>query len=127
MLKPLYLTFAWVCCGLLAACSGLPQKQQAQTSLVELAASIQTEKECRAYAGEWRKVGKLQQPACVLTAHDAGKMCSDSEQCQVACLAKETGAKIGTSVAGQCASTTVLFGCRTYVSSGKAEPTLCID
>ena len=118
---------------MLAACSGSsvspdPSEPPTNTSqsLIEQASSLKTEAACKAEQGEWRKVGRLQRFACVLTAADAGKSCTDGSQCQVACLV-EGDVTPGTEATGQCQATTNQFGCRAFVTNGKAEPALCID
>ncbi len=99
---------------------------KSQVSLVEQARALSSRQSCEAEGGAWQKLGKLQREACVLSASDAGKSCSNKSDCEVTCITKERG-KTGSEVAGQCYHSTNLFGCRTYVSSGVAQPTLCID
>ena len=96
-------------------------------TLVERANSLTSKKACEAEGGNWQKVGKLQRAACVLPSNDAGQRCYDSSQCEVACITLKEKVKPGTRVEGQCQGSTNQFGCRTYVSGGVAEPTLCID
>lgn len=95
--------------------------------LAALADSLLTEADCRANQGSWEKVGKRQQLACILPTSDAGKSCTDGKQCQTACVLKDQKVAPGTAVKGQCHESTLQFGCRTHVTHGKAEATLCID
>lgn len=103
------------------------ETQNAEYSLTSFADSLKTQTTCEENGGVWQKVGRLQRFACVLPAPDAGMACTDSSQCQVACVVKQEGVSAGTAVEGVCHSNTLQFGCRTYVTNGKAEATLCID
>lgn len=95
--------------------------------LVQQAYSIASEKVCEKHSGQWKRIGKQQKKSCVLPASDAGKSCQSSSDCEVACVALNEPIAPGTATAGVCLESTNLFGCRTYVSGGTAEPTLCVD
>jgi hypothetical protein len=95
--------------------------------LVQQAYSIASEKLCKKHSGQWERIGKQQKESCVLPASDAGKSCQSSSDCEVACVALNEPVAPGTATAGVCLESTNLFGCRTYVSGGTAEPTLCVD
>lgn len=95
--------------------------------LVQQAYSIASEKVCEKHSGQWKRIGKQQKESCVLPASDAGKSCQSSSDCEVACVALNEPVAPGTATAGVCLESTNLFGCRTYVSGGTAEPTLCVD
>ncbi|CAA0104437.1 Uncharacterised protein [BD1-7 clade bacterium] len=96
-------------------------------SLEERANGLTSQGACEAEGGQWQKVGKLQREACILPAKDAGQPCTDSSQCEVACIAVQRRIDAGSKTTGQCQRSTQHFGCRTYVKDGVAEPTLCID
>lgn len=96
-------------------------------SLIERANSIPSKSMCDAEGGSWQKVGRLQLDACVLPSSDAGSSCTDSTQCEVACVSMNNNVKPGDQVYGVCSESTNLFGCHTYVSDGTAEHTLCVD
>ena len=126
----------WVIVGLaiiLSACTGsvVPsqagQYEQHGLSLKQRADSLKSEQACVAQQGEWRKVGKRQRFACILPASDAGKACTDSSQCEVACVSPSLSAQPAGEVTGQCQATTHRFGCRAFVENGKVGPALCID
>ena len=102
------------------------QAEKPQIPLTQQAYALSSRQSCEAEGGAWQKLGKLQREACVLSASDAGKSCSNKSDCEVTCITMERG-KTGSEVVGQCYHSTNLFGCRTYVSSGVAQPTLCID
>jgi len=95
--------------------------------LVQQAYSIESEEVCAKYDGKWRRVGRHQQLTCVLPAKDAGKVCVNNSECEVACVADNTRASEGDKVTGVCLDNTDLFGCKAYVSNGIVEPTLCVD
>lgn len=95
--------------------------------LVQQAYSIESEEVCEKNDGKWKRVGRQQKESCVLTADDAGKSCENNSECQVACVAQHEPAVSGTKTPGVCLESTDLFGCRTYVANGVAEPTLCVD
>jgi hypothetical protein len=96
-------------------------------SLLQLATSLKTKKACEAENGIWKKAGRIQSFSCTLPTTDAGKACTNKNQCQVACVAQGKNIQSGTNVVGRCHNSTDQFGCRTYVRNGKAEPALCID
>lgn len=83
---------------------------------------------CAARNGTMRQVGKLQSWQCVINFTDAGKICTDSSQCQGSCLGgAATDMTPGTATTGVCQANSNRFGCTTPVENGKAGHTLCID
>jgi hypothetical protein len=82
-----------------------------------------TEAECVAQGGSWRALG-LPMPnkpkSCDLKAADAGKSCSDSSQCQGACLAP-ADATAGAATTGSCSAYLANFGNVVLVTDGKVE------
>ncbi|WP_461535031.1 hypothetical protein [Spongorhabdus nitratireducens] len=130
MLKALSISLAIItltaCSHINTANSSSKQALPSGLSLVEQAQLLTTKAACEQHGGNWQKVGKLQRFTCILPASDAGKSCTDSSQCQVSCTVAGN-VRPGDRVSGQCTATTHQFGCRTYVSNGQAEPTLCID
>ena len=103
------------------------ESQLKKMTLSQQAESLKTSVSCKAKGGRWEKTGKLQKESCILPTNDAGKSCTDSKQCQVACISLKENIQPETQVIGQCHDSTHKFGCRTYVTDGKAEATLCID
>jgi putative hemolysin len=83
---------------------------------------------CAAQGGTMQRVGRMQSVQCVIAYADAGKRCTDGDQCGGDCLLAE-GSSVapGAAAAGQCAPTSNRFGCATRVENGKADATLCID
>jgi len=80
---------------------------------------------CVQSGGEMRQVGRAQTWQCILQYSDAGKLCTDASQCQGDCLAAKRDDAAPTQ--GVCAADSSRFGCRTTLSNGVANPTLCID
>lgn len=116
-------------CLVAASCAPTPvkaphpsQTQVSQTQPPQVQASIDA---CTRQGGLMQKVGRAQTWQCVLQYSDAGKVCTDSRQCQGSCLAQP--ATEGKAVQGQCAHTSNRFGCRSTMTDGVASPTLCID
>jgi putative hemolysin len=84
---------------------------------------------CIAKSGEWRPVCRMQQPACVMTFADAGKACTDGDDCAGDCMAPNSAgfAPTGATVSGVCAVNDDPCGCKQTVESGKATAAICID
>ena len=83
---------------------------------------------CEAEGGNWTRQGRLQSYMCVTSYVDAGKQCTDGDQCQGDCVVEgNSGLQPGASAAGICQVDSNRFGCRTTVDDGKAGATLCID
>ena len=82
-----------------------------------------TEAECLARGGSWTTLG-LPMPdkpkTCDLKATDSGKTCTDSSQCQGACLAPATAAA-GAAATGSCSAYLANFGNVSLVTNGVVE------
>ncbi|NYZ62760.1 hypothetical protein [Luteimonas deserti] len=89
------------------------------------AATVTHEADCDRVGGEWRQLGRAPVKQCLRRTTDAGKACSQSEQCEGHCLAPE-GSVDGTTVTGQCSVDTNPFGCQQRVRDGMAS-TICVD
>jgi hypothetical protein len=59
-----------------------------------------TKSQCAVAHGEWQTVG-FTQTVCVFPTADGGKACTDSSECEHACLAPRT-AKLGEPATGAC-------------------------
>lgn len=105
----------------------LAQVVDTSLPLVQQAYSIESEKVCDKQGGRWKKVGRRQAYACVLPAKDAGNVCNDSSECEVACVTENNSVGAEQRASGVCLESTDLFGCRAYVSKGVVEHTLCVD
>jgi putative hemolysin len=83
---------------------------------------------CATRGGTMKQVGRMQSWQCVISYADAGKRCTDGDQCQGDCrIEGNSGVAPGAATAGVCQATSDRFGCNTPVEDGKAGPTLCID
>ena len=84
---------------------------------------------CQAEGGSWTRQGRLQSYMCVTSYADAGKQCTDGDQCAGDCRLPD-GERAGMNsgpVTGVCQASSVPFGCFTRVEDGKAAATLCVD
>lgn len=84
---------------------------------------------CAARGGELRPVGRMQSLQCVIKYADAGKRCTDGDDCLGDCRIENMAARPqeGAAAVGQCQVNNLNFGCFTTVENGRAEATLCID
>ncbi len=85
--------------------------------------------DCARRGGTLQAVGRMQTMQCVVRYADAGKRCTDGDQCAGDCRVSDSKAQLreGDAAVGQCQATSNGFGCFTQVEDGKAEPTLCVD
>ena len=103
---------------LLSACA--PTAQPAAPSAENLASA------CVAKGGSIQPVGKAQIPTCVIPYADAGKVCTDKNQCEGSCILEGNIETTG-AVAGTCQKTNSLFGCYARVVNGKSTGAICVD
>jgi hypothetical protein len=83
---------------------------------------------CSAKGGEIRPVCLLGRPMCVAPYADAGKSCSDSDDCQGRCKADPAGGSApGKKANGVCEANNDPCGCFGLVEDGVIQPTLCVD
>lgn len=76
---------------------------------------------CKAEGGAVMPVCRMQRPMCVLPYKDAGKSCTDNDQCDGRCVAEGE-----TATAGTCEADNDPCGCVTEMVDGKPR-TICID
>jgi len=81
---------------------------------------------CVKRGGEMRRICLMGALACVEKYADAGKACTDEDQCLGDCRYKGD-ARPGADVVGQCQATTDPCGCFGRVSKGKFVGMLCVD
>lgn len=117
---------------LAAACQPVAEKgdlgfghEPAPVAVPESAAAA----DCIARHGTMQRVGRMQTMQCVVRYADAGKRCTDSDQCAGECRTADVAARPaeGAATTGICQADSNRFGCFTRVENGKAEATLCID
>lgn len=84
--------------------------------------------ECKSKGGSFEDVG--QEQACIIGFHDAGKECTDNDQCDGACVYINDG-KHGpppfAHVSGQCQAKNLQLGCFGEVKHGSVESINCFD
>ena len=71
--------------------------------------------------------GRLQAELCVQPYSDAGQACTDSSQCEGACVTDAMEAAAGESVTGQCQADNRPFGCFAELEQGRPVRGICID
>lgn len=110
----------------LTACTPVAGPAPSSPTPVALAADPAA---CKAAGGGIRPVCRMQQAACVIAYKDAGKACTDSDQCQGRCVTGDEGDApvAGSATIGLCEADSDPCGCSTEVIGGKAASTLCID
>ncbi|HEY0600261.1 hypothetical protein [Brevundimonas sp.] len=116
-----------------AACQPMPATDGGKTDLAEAAPAAQTPADeaaaCAARGGKMLPQGRMQTMRCVVSYADAGRRCTDGDQCEGDCRIEEAAGTphAGASAVGQCQANSSRFGCYTTVENGKAEATLCVD
>lgn len=85
--------------------------------------------ECQARGGRMLPQGRMQTLQCVVAYADAGRRCTDGDQCQGDCRVEDVAAapRAGAAAVGQCQADSSRFGCYTTVEDGRAEATICVD
>ncbi|MGH6632262.1 hypothetical protein [Sphingopyxis sp.] len=87
---------------------------------------------CFADGGTIKIMGLSGNEGCARPMPDAGKSCTDASQCKAGCFLDTTkpGFKFPEPrqrVYGACAATDYGFGCRTNVTKGRVNHSLCVD
>lgn len=95
--------------------NGMPQP----TIVVDAAAA------CAASGGDYRPVCRRGLPMCVTPYKDAGKPCTDNDQCEGQCR-YEGDPPPNASLTGQCQADNQPCGCSTSLAKGKPT-TICVD
>lgn len=127
------------CAALMAAaCQPMPAAENGRTDLAETAVqspasggevSGLSATECAARGGKMIPQGRMQTERCVVSYADAGKRCTDGDDCLGDCRIEDVTAasQAGQAAVGQCQANSSRFGCYTTVEGGKAEATICVD
>ena len=116
-----------------AACQPIPANEGGRTDLAEAPAAVQTPTDeaaaCAARGGKMLPQGRMQSLRCVVSYADAGRRCTDGDDCQGDCRVEEAAGtpNAGAAAVGQCQANSSRFGCYTTVENGKAEATICVD
>jgi hypothetical protein len=84
---------------------------------------------CARAGGKMLPQGRMQSVRCVITYADAGRRCTDGDDCAGDCRVGDVAntPAAGAPAVGQCQVNSSRFGCYTTVEGGKAEATLCVD
>lgn len=82
---------------------------------------------CEAKGGTYRRVCLMGEWSCVMPYKDAGKACTDGDQCEGKQCRFSGDAKPGDSVTGACVRTSDPCGCFGLVEGGKLQGVLCVD
>lgn len=126
-LAVLALAAVMVSCSPAPAPSASGQPVQTADSTAE---SPQTPQACAAAGGTMQPVCRRQIETCVIAYADAGKPCTDSDQCQGDCRAEPSDrppALNDTGVKGFCQANSDPCGCYTTIEDGKPARTICVD
>lgn len=119
---------------MMAACQPVPTTTPTQTASTDTPA-VQTPAPgtdaaaCAARGGKMLPQGRMQSLQCVVSYADAGRRCTDGDDCQGDCRVEEVNGTpdAGSAAVGQCQANSSRFGCYTTIESGKAEATICVD
>ena len=84
---------------------------------------------CARAGGKMLPQGRMQSVRCVITYADAGRRCTDGDDCAGDCRVGDVAnpPAAGANAVGQCQASSSRFGCYTKIEDGKAEATLCVD
>ncbi|HEY8614987.1 hypothetical protein [Phenylobacterium sp.] len=82
---------------------------------------------CARQGGTVRPVCMLGRPMCVIPFADAGKACTDGDQCQGDCRFQGAKPPPGGKVTGQCQRSNDPCGCFSNVEDGQVTGGLCVD
>lgn len=107
----------------LAACTPMPPATSTpgQSATADAAA-------CRERGGTLRPVGRMQSLQCVVPYADAGKVCTDGDQCAGDCrAAPDANFDAPGPISGFCQADSDRFGCVTTLEDGKVASAMCID
>ncbi|WP_374514089.1 hypothetical protein [Brevundimonas sp.] len=84
--------------------------------------------DCEARGGRMLPQGRMQTLQCVVSYADAGKRCTDGDDCLGDCRVEEAPfPAAGAAAAGRCQADSGRFGCYATVENGRAGPAICVD
>jgi hypothetical protein len=118
----------------MAACQPLPANGgptdlAAAVPAVQSIAGSEDAAACARAGGKMLPQGRMQSVRCVITYADAGRRCTDGDDCAGDCRVEDVAnaPTAGANAVGQCQANSSRFGCYTTVEGGKAEATICVD
>ena len=124
---------------LIAACQPMPASDgpteiaaivpAGQTVIGPSVAGSEDAAACARAGGKMLPQGRMQSVRCVITYADAGRRCTDGDDCAGDCRVGDVAnpPAAGANAVGQCQASSSRFGCYTKIEDGKAEATLCVD
>jgi hypothetical protein len=124
---------------LIAACQPMPASEgpteiaaivpAGQTVIGPSVAGSEDAAACARAGGKMLPQGRMQSVRCVISYADAGRRCTDGDDCAGDCRVGDVAnpPAAGAPAVGQCQASSSRFGCYTTVEGGKAEATLCVD
>ena len=124
---------------LMAACQPMPASDgpreiaaivpAGQTLIGPSVAGSEDAAACARAGGKMLPQGRMQSLRCVISYADAGRRCTDGDDCAGGCRVGDVAnpPAAGAPAVGQCQASSSRFGCYTTVEGGKAEATLCVD
>jgi hypothetical protein len=116
-----------------AACQPMPATGDAgpapQQPPVPSAAGGTDAAACEAQGGKMLPQGRMQTERCVIRYADAGRRCTDGDDCLGDCRIDDVTATpdAGANAVGRCQASSSRFGCYATVEGGRAEATICVD
>jgi hypothetical protein len=130
-LRPFAFLFAAVVVSA-AACGSGPQPTSSATALQQLPSTKHerpgTKEACDACHGDWAIHGIGDTETCICPTSDAGKSCTDGQQCEGACIVTDDDFQVIESgdmpkgyYVGRCADYDTTFGCYRDVPPGTLE------
>ena len=112
----------------LPACTPVPVEQAAMPEPAGPVLASADAAQCRAGGGLIERRGRLRAEACVQPFADAGRVCSDNDQCAGDCITDIAEQENGSAnVTGMCQADDRPFGCFAKVVNGRATGGICID
>jgi len=103
------------------------RRRKAASARTEAALASTTKEACEANEGTWYRAGMAGQELCDIEAPDAGEKCSDSADCESACVV-DSRVLPGTHVTGRCDKWHHRLGrCVAEVKNGVTGGALCVD
>ncbi len=84
--------------------------------------------DCEARGGRMTPQGRMQTLQCVVSYADAGKRCTDGDDCLGDCRIEAAPfPTAGAAAVGRCQADSSRFGCYASIENGRAEPAICVD
>ena len=132
------------CFGISTSCSlecnkkvnGTWQKVSCTAVATNITAQFPTDQaSCESVGGIWGVFDLTDTERCILPTSDAGKICTDSSQCEGPCIANITQeqysalieTQVPISATGYCSSWMTSAGCNAYVEDGMVNGIFCVD